>query len=144
MREYELVYIFKSALAEDEVDRKLERFHAVLEDGESEITAVERWGKQQLSYPIRNETNGTYVVVQFAADPSPLAELERRLKLDEDLLRYLIVLNEGELPTKPSTRGEEEEEDEEDEEGEEDEESGGDEAADEEDGDEAADDEEED
>lgn len=137
MREYELVYIFKSALAEDEVDRKLERFHAVLEDGESEITAVERWGKQQLSYPIRNETNGTYVVVQFAADPSLLAELERRLKLDEDLLRYLIVLNEGELPTKPSTRGEEEED-------EEDEESGGDEAADDEDGDEAADDEEED
>lgn len=140
MREYELVYIFKSALAEDEVDRKLERFHAVLEDGESEITAVERWGKQQLSYPIRNETNGTYVVVQFAADPSLLAELERRLKLDEDLLRYLIVLNEGELPTKPSTRGEEDE----DEEDEEDEESGGDRAADEEDGDEAADDEEED
>ena len=118
MREYELVYIFKSALAEEEVERKLERFHAVLENGDSEITAVERWGKQQLAFPIRNETNGTYVVVQFAAEPSLLAELERRLKLDEDLLRYLIVLNEGELPTPPSMRGEDEEEEDEDDEGE--------------------------
>ncbi|HUH13684.1 MAG TPA: 30S ribosomal protein S6 [Longimicrobiales bacterium] len=101
MRDYEIVYIFDSALEESRINEKLERFHS-LATGENggEITAVDHWGKRQLAYPIEKKTNGYYVVSQFTTETALLPELERNLKLDDDLLRYLIVLHEGE-PTAP-------------------------------------------
>ena len=107
MRDYEVVYIFKPDLLADEVTSRLERYHQMLSGGDgSEITAVEHWGKRQLAYPIQNELNGYYVVAQFRCDPAHLPEYERLLKLEEQLLRYLVVLSEGELPTPPSARAE--------------------------------------
>ncbi len=103
MRDYEIVYIFRSNFTPEEIEAKLERYHEVLtRDGGGEITAVEQWGKRQLAYPIKKEPNGNYVVAQFTADPATLPELERLMKLDDDLLRFLIVLSEGELPIPPA------------------------------------------
>ncbi|MDP2469910.1 MAG: 30S ribosomal protein S6 [Candidatus Palauibacterales bacterium] len=99
MRDYEVVYIFKSSLTTDEIEARLEGYHARILAGEgSEITAVEHWGKRQLAYPIDRNDNGYYVVTQFTASPTVLPEFERALKLDDDLLRHLVVLSEGELP----------------------------------------------
>ncbi len=100
MRDYEVVYIFKSSLTTEEIEARLEGYHArILTVDGSEITAVEHWGKRQLAYPIDRIDNGYYVVTQFTASPSVLPEFERVLKLDEDLLRHLVVLSEGELPS---------------------------------------------
>ncbi len=100
MRDYEVVYIFKSSLTTEEIETRLEGYHArILTVDGSEITAVEHWGKRQLAYPIDRIDNGYYVVTQFTASPSVLPDFERVLKLDEDLLRHLVVLSEGELPS---------------------------------------------
>lgn len=123
MREYEAVYIFRSAAPDEEIEGKLDRYHGIVSGNGGELTAVEHWGKRQLSYPIRNDATGYYVVSQFTAEPGAVEELERVLRLDEGLLRHLIVLREGELPTLPSSRVEEEEEEEdEDEDGDDEEE----------------------
>jgi len=107
MREYEIVYIFRSNFTPEEIEAKLERYHALLTGGgKGEITAVEQWGKRPLAYPIEKQTNGYYVVAQFTTDPAAISELERVLKLEEDLLRYLIVLSEGELPIPGSMQAE--------------------------------------
>ena len=99
MRDYEVVYIFKSSLTTEEIEGRLEAYHAKILAAEgSEITAVEHWGKRQLAYPIDRNDNGYYVVTQFTASPGVLADFERILKLDDDLLRHLVVLSEGELP----------------------------------------------
>ena len=99
MRDYEIVYIFRSSLASEAIEEKLERFHAILTgDGEGEITGSAHWGKRQFAYPIRKQKNGYYVVVQFASNPAGLGALERVLKLDDDVLRYLIVIAERPLP----------------------------------------------
>lgn len=109
MRDYEVVYIFKSAVANEDIEARVEKFHEkILAGSGAEITAVEYWGKRELAYPIDDHRNGTYVVAQFTAPADVLTEFERQLKLDEDLLRHLIVLSEGELPTAPSAREEEE------------------------------------
>ncbi len=101
MRDYEVVYIFDSALPEERVGEKLERYHALLTgNAGGEIPAVDQWGRRQLAYPIAKKTAGYYVVVQFRAPTEALPEFERLLKLDEELLRHLIVLHEGE-PTAP-------------------------------------------
>jgi small subunit ribosomal protein S6 len=98
MRDYEVVYIFKSALGTDEIDARLQRYHEkILESEGSEITAVEHWGKRQLAYPIDRNDNGYYVVAQFSTEPDALPEYERILKLDEEVLHHLVVLSEGEL-----------------------------------------------
>ena len=101
MTDYEIVYIFDTQMPEDRVGEKLERYHALITgDGGGEVTNVDDWGRRQLAYPIRKRTNGHYVVAQFRTDVSALPEFERLLKLDEELLRYLIVVHEGE-PTAP-------------------------------------------
>lgn len=116
MRDYEVVYIFKSSLTSEDIEGRLERYHArILTGAGSEITAVEHWGKRQLAYPIDRHDNGYYVVTQFTADPEVLPEFERALKLDEDLLRHLVVLSEGELPLMSSLVDDEEGDEDEDE-----------------------------
>ena len=92
MREYEIVYILDSNLDQDAVDAKLEAFHAALG---GEITSVDHWGVRQLAYPIQKSQTGYYVIVHVATHPEALPEFERLLKLDEEAMRYLIVLNEG-------------------------------------------------
>lgn len=92
MREYEIVYILDSSLSQEAVDAKLETFHAALG---GEITAVDHWGVRQLAYPIRKSGTGYYVIVHVKADPFGLPEFERLVKLDEETMRYLLVVNEG-------------------------------------------------
>ena len=119
MRLYEVVYIFDASLSDEATASKLEQYHALLTGSAGEVNAVDYWGPRQLAYPVRGMKMGTYVVAQVTADPTELAEFERHLKLDEEILRYLLVLNEGE-PTSglsitseaPQREGREEEEEE--------------------------------
>jgi small subunit ribosomal protein S6 len=118
-RRYETVYIFDSALEEPAITEKLERFHGLLtRAGKGSITSANHWGKRTLAYPIKKKDTGYYVVAQFEAAGDLLPEYERAVKLDESVLRYLIVLNEGEparpMPTPAPAGGEEEELEEED------------------------------
>ncbi len=95
-RRYEAVYIFDSALEEPAVSEKLARFHALL--GQGVQVNVTHWGKRTLSYRLRRHDTGYYVVAQFETAPSALPEFERAIKLDEGVLRFLVVLAEGETP----------------------------------------------
>lgn len=135
MRLYEVVYIFEASLEEKEIDGKLENFHGLATGSDGEVKAVDHWGSRQLAYPVKGQGTGYFVVAQFLADPADLAEFERMLKLDDDLLRYLLVLNEGEptsgmsIMSEPPPGSELEEEEEEDEEEEEEDEDDDDEYA---------------
>ena len=101
MKNYEVVYIFDSALGEERIQEKLGKFHELLTGpGQGEITATDVWGRRQLAFPIKKKTAGTFVVVQFRSAEDALPEFERLLKLDEELLRYLVVQHLGE-PTQP-------------------------------------------
>lgn len=105
-RQYEIVYIFDSALEEPQINERLERFHRLLPAPEhpEPVTAVSHWGRRTLAYPIERKEVGYYVVVQFETDPTVLPEFERAIKLDESVLRHLIVVNEG-VPPAPVPAG---------------------------------------
>ncbi|HEU4451646.1 MAG TPA: 30S ribosomal protein S6 [Longimicrobium sp.] len=113
MRDYEVVYIFNPSVDEERVNEKLERFHGLLTGGT--VAAVDHWGKRQMAYEVEDQSSGYYVVAHFAAPAETLPEFERILKLDEELLRYLVVINEGDLATTPvppqPKRSDDEEED---------------------------------
>ncbi len=111
-RPYEVVYIFDPALDEETINQKLEHFHTLLALPAAEPARLNHWGKRTLSYPIRKRDTGYYVVANFAADATVLPEFERAIKLDEGVIRHLVVLND-EPPTPaqvPPPRAEFEEE----------------------------------
>ncbi len=135
MRDYEVVYIFHPSLTEEAVNQKLDKFHPIVTRSEgAEVIAQDHWGARQLAYQIKGQGQGYYVVAQFTADPSDLGEFERILKLDDDLLRYLVVLSEGEptsgmsvmaeVPASEPREGDDDEDDDDDEEEEDEEEDG--------------------
>ena len=100
-RRYETVYIFDPALEEPAIAEKLERFHALLtKQGKGSITNVSHWGKRGLAYPIKKKDTGYYAVAQFETAAELLPEYERAVKLDESVVRFLVVVSEG-LPAKP-------------------------------------------
>ena len=90
-----MVYIFDPALEQGAVEDKLEAFHGALG---GEVGKIDHWGARQLAYPIRKSRSGYYVVVRVSALPEALPEFERLVKLDQETMRYLVVMDEG-LPT---------------------------------------------
>jgi small subunit ribosomal protein S6 len=96
MRLYEVVYILDASLEEAAVSTKLEKFHELATARGGEVSAVDHWGARQLAYPIQKQSVGYYVVAQFTAAAEALPEYERLLKLDGEVLRYLLIINEGE------------------------------------------------
>ena len=111
-RPYEAVYIFDSALEEAAINEKLTRFHALLAHPDGQEPRLDHWGKRTLAYPVRKRETGYYVVANFQADPTQLPEFERAIKLDEGVLRHLVVLDEFDYtPSRaPADRKEAEEE----------------------------------
>ncbi len=113
-RPYEAVYIFDSTLEETAINERLARFHSLLQQAgaEGEGPQVNHWGKRALAYPIKKRETGYYVIAQFDAEPTALPEFERAVKLDEGVLRFLVVANEGAQPV-PVTAGKSDEDDDE-------------------------------
>jgi small subunit ribosomal protein S6 len=123
MRLYEIVYIYDPALDEAAVNAKLEKYHKLAAGETGTVNAVDHWGVRQLAYAIRRKRSGYYVVAQITAGTENLPEVERLLKLDEDLMRFLIVLNEGEptsglsiVVTRPESAKKDDDDDEDEEE----------------------------
>jgi small subunit ribosomal protein S6 len=88
-RRYEVVYIFDAALDEAAVNERLGRFNALL--GAGVTPNQNHWGKRSLAFPIRRHETGYYVISQFEAEPSVLPEFERAIKLEEGVVRFLVV-----------------------------------------------------
>ncbi len=97
-RPYEVVYIFDSALEEAAINEKLTNFHKLTQVTEDAAPTLNHWGKRSLAYPIKKRETGYYVIANFEADPKSLPEFERAIRLDDGVLRYLVVLND-EPPT---------------------------------------------
>ena len=97
-RPYEVVYIFDPVLDEETINQKLTQFHAMVQVKGADEPKLNHWGKRTLYYPIKKRDTGYYVVANFDAEGTSLPEFERALKLDDGVIRHLIVLND-EPPT---------------------------------------------
>jgi small subunit ribosomal protein S6 len=111
-RQYEVVYIFDSALEETAINERLARFHSLIQHPGVEPPQVNHWGKRTLAYPIKKHETGYYVIAKFDAEAVALPEFERAIKLDEGVLRFLVVVNEGAQPVPVAATKSEEEDDE--------------------------------
>ncbi len=91
MNEYEITYILRPALEDGDVEERANAIAGIVRTQGGEVGAVERLGKKRLAYEIGDAREGSYVAMQFRASPAAAKELERQLRLHEDVLRELLV-----------------------------------------------------
>ncbi len=95
MREYELYLVLDAEAEEDQVNALLDKVQQLIAVGDGEtpgqVIKVDTRGKRRLAYPIRKKLESQDVILNFQTPPQALPELERFLKLDEQVLRYLLV-----------------------------------------------------
>jgi len=104
--EYELVFIAHPELEDEEegVPALTAKVQEWIEAVGGEVALTDVWGRRRLAYPIRKQTEGTYVLVRASLPRQALVELERELKLSEHILRYLLVRAETPLPATPPAK----------------------------------------
>jgi small subunit ribosomal protein S6 len=90
-RVYELVIIFDPGLEDEKIEGKVKKLEERLTAGGGRIEEILRWGKRRLAFAIKKKESGNYRVLKFVSMPGQLEDLERALKLDEEVLRHLIV-----------------------------------------------------
>ena len=91
MRKYEVMYIQRPELEEEKRKSNVERFNAIITDRGGEIVKLNEMGKRRLAYEIDKNRDGYYVLTNFQANPEAVNELERIMKISDDVIRYLIV-----------------------------------------------------
>lgn len=93
MNNYEAVLIFKTELADADRNALLDRFKGHIEEN-GEVVSVDDWGKRRLAYEIADLKEGYYYIVDFKSDPDHIKEFERRLRLSDYVLRYMVIRKE--------------------------------------------------
>lgn len=101
MRKYESLYIVHPELVGEELTALVDKFQEILTSQQAEILKLDNWGVRKLAYPIAKQGRGSYIQVIFQAEPQVIAEYERRLRLDEKVLRFLTVLFDGVIEEVP-------------------------------------------
>ncbi|SFO16103.1 small subunit ribosomal protein S6 [Pseudonocardia ammonioxydans] len=91
MRHYEVMIILDGSLDERTVQPSLEQFLTVVKSDGGSIEKIEVWGKRRLAYEIRKQGEAIYAVVEIAAEPATVAELDRQLGLNESVLRTKVL-----------------------------------------------------
>ena len=92
MREYELLYMIRTDITEEQTEATIAKFEGIMTANGVEITNVDRWGKRKLAYIIdKKHRDGFYVLVKFNGTPEAVKELDRLMKIDETVLRHMIT-----------------------------------------------------
>jgi len=95
MTKYELVLVVNAKIEDEAREAVVEKAKGYIARYEGNVTEVEEWGKKRLAYEIQKMTEGFYYFIQFEADTECPAEVEKHLRIMDNVLRYLIVKKEA-------------------------------------------------
>ena len=90
MTNYEVMFIIDPTLEDEKKDAAVETVKAIIAD-DGEVGKVDVWGMRKLAYPIEKKTDGYYVVIEFAGNPTLPKELDRRLRISDNVMRHIII-----------------------------------------------------
>lgn len=91
MRRYETVIVVPADLPDDEIIGLTDRYQAIITNHKGLVMKIEKWGKRKLAYEIRKHNKGFYLLIDFAGQGAVVAELERNLKIDDKILKFMTV-----------------------------------------------------
>ena len=91
MRPYDVMLILEPTLEESAVQAVVNRSTDLLQSGGGTVNRVDKWGRRRLAYEIGHRSEGSYVLLEVSAEPPALDELDRTLRLADDVIRHKIV-----------------------------------------------------
>jgi len=91
MRRYELIFILRPGLGEEEINTVVDYTQQIILNENGTIIDLNKWGMKKLAYTIKKESQGYYVYCEFAGTPAAVAEIERRFRIDDGVLKYITI-----------------------------------------------------
>ena len=91
MKAYELLFFVAPSIDEETRANVMKRIETTVVESNGTIDNVDNWGKRKLAYEINNLTEGDYTLIDFHADPDDIAELDRVLRINDAVVRHMIV-----------------------------------------------------
>lgn len=91
MRDYELMFIAVPELNEEQLNATIAKVSQAITTDGGEVVKTDVWGKRRLAYPIKAFREGQYILLQCKLDPKRADEVERSLKLSEEIMRHLLI-----------------------------------------------------
>jgi small subunit ribosomal protein S6 len=91
MRIYEELFIVRPDLPEEETDQLIERLTTLIAGQGGNVDKVDKWGVRKLAYRVQKRTEGFYVLLQFTAKPETVRELERQLRVQDQVMKFITV-----------------------------------------------------
>ncbi len=95
MNKYELAVVVNAKIEDDERAKVIEKIQAYIVRFGGQVSDVDEWGKKRLAYEIQKMNEGYYYFIHFDAEATVPAELEARLRIMDNVLRYLCVKQEA-------------------------------------------------
>jgi len=89
---YETVFILDPKLEDDQLSEEISKVRDLITDSGGEIVKVEEGGKRKLAYEIKGNREGYYVLIVFRAEPSSIPGIERSYRLNEKVLRHIVIV----------------------------------------------------
>ena len=100
MNKYELAVAINGQAEEDARKAALDKVRGLITRFKGTITSEDDWGKRKFAYEVHKVKEGYYVFIKFQAEPEAIAEIEHRIRIVDNVFRYLIVSDEKELSVK--------------------------------------------
>ncbi len=89
-RDYELGFIINPEVSEEQTSAILERIEKIVKNYDGQVVKVNQWGRRRLAYPIEHHRDGYYVFIDMILTPETVLELDRTLKVSEEVMRHLV------------------------------------------------------
>jgi small subunit ribosomal protein S6 len=95
MRTYESIFIVHPEVIGDDQVALIDKYKTILSDQGADVLKVENWGTRTLAYMVKKQSKGCFVLVIFDAEPTVIAEYERRMRIDEKVIKFQTIILEG-------------------------------------------------
>jgi small subunit ribosomal protein S6 len=92
LRKYEIMLILPAEADDKATGGVIDRISQILSERGGAVEKVDRWGKRRLTYEIRHQSEGFYLIAQVEADPAAIKELDRVLSLADEVIRFKVVV----------------------------------------------------
>ncbi len=89
-RDYELGFILNPEVSEEQTSAILERIEKIVKNYDGQVVKVNQWGRRRLAYPIEHHRDGNYVFIDMILTPETVLELDRTLKVSEEVMRHIV------------------------------------------------------
>ena len=91
MNKYELLFIIDNSAADEAKEAIIAKMSQLVTDNGGSAEKVDKWGAKKLAYPINFKEDGYYVLMNFECEPALIAEMERQLRINDQVMRHMVV-----------------------------------------------------